>query len=165
MMKKARSLVRMPACISLVWIFLIWSSCSILNCDRSWRTLVGRLVAVGELLALVGRRDDAGLQLLAALVERLDAAGHRVRDRRRSVDRGHDCERGDAAEDRRDQDDVEAEKRGASGRHVSCPPQISKLTILAMMKPPMLIQTRPPSAGDDQTLVREEPAHVIGFIK
>ena len=40
--------------------------------------VVGRLVAVREFLALVGRCDDAGLQLLAALVQRFDAAGHRI---------------------------------------------------------------------------------------
>ena len=71
--------------------------------------LVGRLVAVGELLALVGRGDDAGFQLLAALVERLDAPRHRILDRGRSIDREHHREGRDGAEHRRDVDDIEAE--------------------------------------------------------
>src|SRR5438045_480518 len=38
MMKKARSLVRMPACIRRICVFLIWSSCSILKLLRMPRT-------------------------------------------------------------------------------------------------------------------------------
>src|SRR5687768_14872355 len=38
MMKKASSLVRMPACIRRIWVFLIWSSWSILRLPRMPRT-------------------------------------------------------------------------------------------------------------------------------
>src|SRR4030095_7094363 len=107
---------------------------------------VRRLIAVGQLLALVGRRDDAGLQLFTAFVPRLDATRHRILDRRRRIDGGENGHGRDEAQDRGDPDDVEAEKCGASSRHdLAVPPQMSKLTIWAMMKPPMLIQTRPPS--------------------
>jgi hypothetical protein len=67
-------------------VFLIWSSWSILKLLRIERTRSAASLRLRQLLALVGRRDDARLQLLAALVERLHAARHRVLDRGRGID-------------------------------------------------------------------------------
>jgi CheY-like chemotaxis protein len=109
---------------------------------------VCRLVAVPKRLALVRRGDDAGLELLAALVERFHAPSHRVLDGGRGVNGEHHREGRDGAEHRRDPDDVEAEDMGAGGwrslHGLNRLPQISKLTILAMMAAPMPIHTMPP---------------------
>jgi hypothetical protein len=75
---------------------------------------VRRLVLVGDLLApLGGGGDDAGLQLLAPLVERLDALGHRILDRGRGIDGDENGHGGDGRKGGRDHDDVDAEDGGA----------------------------------------------------
>jgi hypothetical protein len=77
--KKARSLVRIPAC-----------------------------VAVGQLLALVGRCDDPRLELFAAIVQRFHPPRHRVANGGRGIDGKEHCEGSDGAEHRCDPDDVDA---------------------------------------------------------
>ncbi len=120
---------------------------------------VGRLVLLDQLgAALRSRGGDAGLELLAAIVERLDALRHRIAHRGRGVDREHHRESGDGAEEGRDPEDVDAEESGACG---GCHHQISKLTILAMMKAPMRHPDQPAAAGDHQALVEEEIGHVV----
>src|SRR5690606_21502343 len=102
-----------------------------------------------EALPLASARlDDAGLEFVAARVERLDPLGHRIAYGHDAVDREHHGRGGYAGKHRAGEDDVDSQQR-RSGWRVdhdvrSVPAQISKLTILAMMKAPMLIHTRPP---------------------
>jgi hypothetical protein len=90
--------------------------------------------------------DDAGLELLAPRVERLDPLRHRVAHGQRGVDRIDHRRGGDPGEDRAGEDDVDTEKVGPDAGVIMTfrfPAQISKLTILAMMNTPMLIHTSP----------------------
>src|SRR6185503_1051163 len=112
----------------------------------------------------------AGLELLAALVERLHATGHRVLDGRCRIDCEQDREGRDGAQHRRDPDHVEAEEVQSGRRwgllHVrSVPHQISKLTILAMIRPPMLIQIMAPIPATIRRWSVKKPPMYLGFIK
>ena len=80
---------------------------------------IGGFVLGGQArTALAGRGDDAGLELLAPLVERLDAPGHGILDLRRGIDRHDRGEHGDGGHQRRHIDDVDAEKGRWCGSRV-----------------------------------------------
>ncbi len=142
----AQSLERMPAWASFCCACLSWSSCSTFSDFRKRAHPVGRVVLVNDLrAALGGGGGDAGLELLAPFVERLDAARHRIAHRRCGIDRH---QHGEASPGRRAACRCPAPVRPKSVAPVvvgkgfiwSGPPQISKLIIWAMMKAPMLIQ-------------------------
>jgi hypothetical protein len=107
---------------------------------------VGRFGAAHDLGALFGAvRDDAGFELLAALVKRFDALLHRIAHRDRGINGDHHHKRCKTGQQRADEKYIDAKQLGVNGFHILClPVQISKLTILAMMNTPMLIHVRPP---------------------
>ena len=164
-MKKARSLVRMPACIRRMLRLLDLVVLKHLELRQELADVVRRLVAVGQLLALVGRGDDARLELLAALVERLDAARHRILDRRRRIDREQHGEGRDGAEHRRDPDDVEAEDvwalKAAQPAWSYVPPLDLEVDHLGHDEGADAHPDHAADAGDHQPLVGEEAAHVV----
>ena len=128
---------------------------------------VGRVRLANQALPFFGtRRDETHLEFFATALECSDPLGHRILDGHRGVDRKDDCCGSYADKDRADDIDVEAEEGGA-GHGVHCSSlsstQISKLTILAMMKPPMLIHTRPPSPVTIRRSSSKKPPIYVGF--
>ena len=110
--------------------------------------MVRRLVGLDQLgAALGGRGGDAGLQLFAPFVQRLDPLGHGIAHRHHGIEREQYRERRQASQQRSEIGGGHAEQCAGGGRgfHILMPRhQISKLIIWAMMNAPMPIQHMPP---------------------